>query len=66
MYVYLLHFDEPIGDTGNPRGQAQHYIGCCEDLPARLETHRKGHVQHHPGDGDGSGIALQDLQLEGL
>jgi len=23
--VYLLHFDQPIGDTSNPRGFASHY-----------------------------------------
>ena len=42
MYVYLLHFERPIGDPANARGQAQHYIGCCDDVAARLETHRKG------------------------
>jgi len=42
VVVYLLHFDAPIGDLGNPRGQAQHYIGCCEDLAQRLQAHRKG------------------------
>jgi hypothetical protein len=25
--VYLLHFDQPIGDTSNPRGFASHYTG---------------------------------------
>src|SRR4029453_1469334 len=25
--VYLLHFDQPIGDTSNPRGFAAHYTG---------------------------------------
>jgi len=41
-FVYLLHFEEPIGDTDNPRGQAQHYIGCCDDLEHRLREHRAG------------------------
>jgi len=42
MTVYLIHFDEPIGDTDNPRGQAQHYLGYADDLEARLERHRAG------------------------
>jgi predicted GIY-YIG superfamily endonuclease len=40
--VYLIHFDRPIGDPGNPRGQAQHYLGWTSDLEARLEAHRSG------------------------
>ena len=42
MTVYLLHFDEPIGDLGNPHGQAQHYIGWADDVGARLAEHAKG------------------------
>ncbi len=41
--AYLLHFDEPIGDLGNPRGQAQHYLGSSDDVPARLADHAAGH-----------------------
>jgi hypothetical protein len=26
-FVYLLHFDRPIGDLDNPRGYAGHYTG---------------------------------------
>ena len=40
--VYLIHFDRPIGDLSNPRGQAQHYLGFTEDLDARLQAHRTG------------------------
>jgi len=40
--VYLIHFERPIGDLDNPRGQAQHYLGFTEDLEARLEAHRTG------------------------
>lgn len=40
--VYLIHFDAPLGNTSNPRGQARHYIGYTDDLPARIETHRRG------------------------
>ncbi len=42
MAVYLLHFDRPIGNPENPRGQARHYIGYALDLEARLEAHRQG------------------------
>ena len=40
--VYLIHFDRPIGDLNNPRGQAQHYLGYSEDLESRLQAHRDG------------------------
>lgn len=40
--VYLLHFDEPIGNMANSRAQAQHYIGWAADPEARLEAHRGG------------------------
>ena len=40
--VYLIHFDQPIGDLNNPHGQAQHYIGYTDDLEARLKRHRQG------------------------
>ena len=42
MAVYLIHFDRPLGNPDNPRGQAQHYIGFAVDLEARLEAHRRG------------------------
>ncbi len=41
-FVYLLHFDKRIGDLNNPRGQAQHYIGYAENVPARMKRHREG------------------------
>ena len=34
--VYLLHFDQPIGN----RHSCQHYCGSAVDLPARLRKHR--------------------------
>ena len=40
--VYLIHFDHPLGNLANPRGQAWHYIGYTENLDARLEEHRSG------------------------
>jgi hypothetical protein len=42
MAVYLIHFDEPIGDLSNPHGQAHHYLGYTEDLEERLARHRAG------------------------
>jgi hypothetical protein len=38
--VYLLHFDQPIGDLSKPTGYAQHYTGTARDLAARLAEHR--------------------------
>jgi hypothetical protein len=40
--IYLLHFDQPIGDLANPRGFASHYTGWTLDLPARLVNHAHG------------------------
>jgi predicted GIY-YIG superfamily endonuclease len=40
--IYLIHFDEPIGNRANARGQAQHYIGYALDLAERLQEHARG------------------------
>jgi putative endonuclease len=40
--IYLIHFDQPIGDQANPRGFASHYTGWTLDLPARLVDHARG------------------------
>jgi putative endonuclease len=40
--VYLLHFDEPIGNLANRYGSAQHYTGTAVELAARLAVHRAG------------------------
>jgi hypothetical protein len=40
--IYLIHFDQPIGDLRNPRGFASHYTGWTLDLPARLVDHAHG------------------------
>jgi hypothetical protein len=44
MTVYLLHFSEPLGDTDNPHGTAQHYLGYADDgnLETRMERHKAG------------------------
>jgi hypothetical protein len=38
--VYLLHFDQPIGDTSNPR--VRRPLHWTLDLPARLQAHAAG------------------------
>jgi hypothetical protein len=40
--IYLIHFDQPIGDLANPRGFASHYTGWTLDLPTRLVDHAQG------------------------
>jgi len=44
MAVYLLHFSGRLGNTSNPHGAAQHYVGFTngETVEARLEAHRHG------------------------
>ena len=40
--VYLIHFEQPIGDLSNPHGQAQHYLGYTDNLEQRIQRHRSG------------------------
>jgi predicted GIY-YIG superfamily endonuclease len=40
--VYLIHFEQPVGDPKNPRGQARHYLGWALDLDVRLAAHASG------------------------
>lgn len=40
--TYLLHFDQPIGNTGSKTGYAQHYTGSAGNLPRRLARHQAG------------------------
>ena len=42
--LYLLHFDEPLGDPERPRMSARHYLGWASDgaLQARLDEHLSG------------------------
>jgi putative endonuclease len=39
---YLLHFDQPIGNLENPRGQALHYLGYADRLDRRALEHLTG------------------------
>lgn len=41
QWVYMLHYDRPIGDTTRPRMWAQHYVGSFWDA-ARIGDHRDG------------------------
>ncbi|WP_013334863.1 GIY-YIG nuclease family protein [Gloeothece verrucosa] len=40
--VYLLHYEQPIGNKNNPLESAQHYLGSTDNLASRLLEHRKG------------------------
>ena len=43
MSVYLLHFDQPIGNPEKSRGQAQHYIGYTSgSVEERVKEHASG------------------------
>lgn len=41
-FAYLIHFSQPIGNPGEPRGQAQHYLGVTSSLDCRLLLHKHG------------------------
>lgn len=42
--IYLLHFERPLGNPKEPRGQAQHYIGRTQGdrVDSRMAEHRAG------------------------
>ena len=42
MFIYLIHFDQPIGNPENRRAQAQHYLGSTFRLDARMTEHLTG------------------------
>jgi hypothetical protein len=62
--VYLLHFNRPIGNPDNPKGQARHYLGWTSDLPARVASHTSG-VTPMPGCGTVARIVAH-VQREGI
>ena len=39
-FCYLLHFETKLGNPGEPRGQAQHYLGVTSALDCRLLLHK--------------------------
>ena len=42
--IYVLAFEQPLGNPRNKRGQASYYVGYCADnrLQTRLMEHRNG------------------------
>lgn len=46
MTVYLIHFNQRIGNPDNRRAQASHYIGYAFDLHDRLARHAQGAGSH--------------------
>lgn len=40
--VYLIHFDQPVGNPECAHGMAQHYIGFSARLTKRLQAHLHG------------------------
>jgi hypothetical protein len=45
MALYLIHFEQPIGDPTRPHMSAQHYLGFAqndETRRLRIEHHRRG------------------------
>ena len=42
--VYLIHFDAPIGNPDEPKGQARHYTGHADDLEARTHDHHSANA----------------------
>ena len=41
-YVYIFHFNAPLGNLANARAQANHYTGFCEDLDTRIAKQLAG------------------------
>lgn len=41
-WLYILHFDRPLGNLANVRGQAAHYLGFAIDVRARIADHAAG------------------------
>lgn len=34
--MYLVCFDGVLGDLANPKGRAGHYLGCADEMGARM------------------------------
>jgi predicted GIY-YIG superfamily endonuclease len=43
--IYILEFDQTIGNPDKPKGQARYYLGYCKRgrLEQRLKEHRSGY-----------------------
>jgi hypothetical protein len=42
-YIYLLHFEERIGDLTRPHTSAQHYLGWADRYDLRIRAHINGY-----------------------
>jgi hypothetical protein len=42
-WLYLLHFDQKIGDPERPHTSAQHYLGYADDYTVRIRKHINGY-----------------------
>jgi predicted GIY-YIG superfamily endonuclease len=42
MIVYLLHFEQEIGNAALAHAKARHYLGSTQDLEKRIEEHKSG------------------------
>lgn len=42
--IYILEFNQPLGNLENPRAQARYYVGWCKDgeLDRRISEHQRG------------------------
>lgn len=50
-WVYLWHFDRPLGNLANTRAQAQHYCGYCADEDGDAAELERRAAQHLAGRG---------------
>lgn len=41
-HLYIFHFNAPLGNLANPRAQANHYVGFCDDLDSRIAKQLAG------------------------
>lgn len=41
-FIYIFHFNAPLGNLANPRAQANHYVGFCDDLDSRIAKQLAG------------------------
>lgn len=41
-HLYIFHFNAPLGNLANPRAQANHYVGFCDNLDTRIAKQLAG------------------------
>ena len=64
-YIYILCFDQVLGDPTNPHGWAKHYLGWTLDVPTRVATHLAGRGQHLTAAAVARGITWQVFAWHG-